>query len=364
MAGPARLTGSIPTHAGKPGAMAAGHRPALVYPHACGETVTVTVTVTVMPGLSPRMRGNPGPAGPAMRRRRSIPTHAGKPRYVALRGATWRVYPHACGETACPASSAGIFRGLSPRMRGNPEACGAAAGQFGSIPTHAGKPAARVVFFTASRVYPHACGETSPCTPWCVSCAGLSPRMRGNRLQLVDCRHGRGSIPTHAGKPGKHERLGICRRVYPHACGETHIAPTYNILSMGLSPRMRGNHVLRRARDAAEGSIPTHAGKPSCGCTERSTARVYPHACGETMVPPSATSRMRGLSPRMRGNQVLDNEASCGEGSIPTHAGKPTGAPNSAEAGRVYPHACGETWILNLGTAADEGLSPRMRGNL
>ena len=50
-----------------------------VYPRVCGGTCTVAIHIMAVSGLSPRMRGNPGPTGPIYSISRSIPAYAGEP---------------------------------------------------------------------------------------------------------------------------------------------------------------------------------------------------------------------------------------------------------------------------------------------
>ena len=142
------------------------------------------------------------------------------------------------------------------------------------------------------------------------SMQGLSPRMRGNREPEAPAGRGiLGSIPAHAGEPSCTPRPRKSARVYPRACGGTKLKIKHDPLAEGLSPRMRGN--------------PLHH---------------HRHLEGRG-----------GLSPRMRGNlphpPQVPHDAS---GSIPAHAGEP----------RAVPVAWGVKVAFLL------GLSPRMRGNL
>ena len=235
------------------------------------------------------------------------------------------VYPHACGETACSVPHAGRILGLSPRMRGNPSSRAADPADPRSIPTHAGKPKIDRISASCPRVYPHACGETALKPSWPLITAGLSPRMRGNQINRDLDRVVHGSIPTHAGKPTQRLPWAAFRRVYPHACGETEFAQNLFWKRPGLSPRMRGNleDLKQLGRDA--GSIPTHAGKPQRRGQDGAGGGVYPHACGETPSPSVRQIPLWGLSPRMRGNRNSEIQPCPRMGSIPTHAGKPTG---------------------------------------
>ena len=111
-------------------------------------------------------------------------------------------------------------------------------------------------------VYPHARGETSCArVSWCVM-RGLSPRTWGNQVVVCDLAHGRGSIPTHVGKPLCVALLVLAGGVYPHARGET-LGPSLPAPSLlGLSPRTWGNLALASVGSLQLGSIPTHVGKP------------------------------------------------------------------------------------------------------
>ena len=71
------------------------------------------------------------------------------------------------------------------------------------------------------------------------------------------------------------------------------------------------------------GSIPACAGEPPVTAAILCCWRVYPRVCGGTSrLMPSEVPR-QGLSPRVRGNRVIDGTAKCENGSIPACAGEP-----------------------------------------
>ena len=72
----------------------------------------------------------------------------------------------------------------------------------------------------------------------------------------------------------------------------------------GLSPRVRGNPVMRLSLPGCQGSIPACAGEPSGSHTHSSTAPVYPRVCGGTYWRARCTASSVGLSPRVRGNRL------------------------------------------------------------
>ena len=114
------MSGSIPAYAGEPSPMSQPRGGESVYPRVCGGTGVTLQFSGITDGLSPRMRGNPGKARRAPADRGSIPAYAGEP--ALRRSAYWlgRVYPRVCGGTAGLLLYAAALPGLSPRMRGNP----------------------------------------------------------------------------------------------------------------------------------------------------------------------------------------------------------------------------------------------------
>ena len=250
------------------------------------------------------MRGNRALCCRARTGRGSIPAHAGKPPAHTRESAGEGVYPRACGETRSSGSKQTHCKGLSPRMRGNPEGSDAPAPGSGSIPAHAGKPRWRPSGRSPTRVYPRACGETLVSLVLIHALRGLSPRMRGNRGEDGTTTLEDGSIPAHAGKPWPRPGSPAPSRVYPRACGETTYTNIEHQGIEGLSPRMRGNPAPRPPQQHRVGSIPAHAGKPGYAQLHKTSLRVYPRACGETRNAETRRRQIQGLSPRMRGNQL------------------------------------------------------------
>ena len=139
-AGRVAAFGSIPACAGEPSGAGRRGRGQGVYPRVCGGTSPARVTASVLPGLSPRVRGNRGAAILPRNGQRSIPACAGEPTAAARSSALLAVYPRVCGGTARISSRESTRRGLSPRVRGNldPGVVGGVGGR--SIPACAGEP--------------------------------------------------------------------------------------------------------------------------------------------------------------------------------------------------------------------------------
>ena len=84
-------------------------------------------------------------------------------------------------------------------------------------------------------------------------------------------------------------------------CGGTLSAGAKRDCILGLSPRVRGNLVARRARLDYRRSIPACAGEPHAAAGDRGHGRVYPRVCGGTRRLSRARIEASGLSPRVRG---------------------------------------------------------------
>ena len=173
----------------------------------------------------------------------------------------------------------------------------------------------------------------------------------------------KGSIPARAGEP--RSRYGFRRRnrVYPRACGGTLVPSNASASKAGLSPRVRGNLGPQVGRDFLYGSIPARAGEPSICSAPSTLPKVYPRACGGTLFIKELTRMVCGLSPRVRGNQEATLTSTASQGSIPARAGEPEGFDRSRHVLGVYPRACGGTFRRVVVTSSDKGLSPRVRGN-
>ena len=91
---------------------------------------------------------------------------------------------------------------------------------------------------------------------------GLSPRVRGNPLLAYKASISLGSIPACAGEPRNGFKSRATVRVYPRVCGGTRLAMGISVQYKGLSPRVRGNLVELADRIDIIGSIPACAGEP------------------------------------------------------------------------------------------------------
>ena len=151
---------------------------------------------------------------------------------------------------------------------------------------------------------------------------GLSPRVRGNRCLVFHSVKAHRSIPAGAGEPSETKLGPLWLKVYPRGCGGTTKEDLTDMLSRGLSPRVRGNHpfwpsyhieggsipagagnrMKEEQREYGIGSIPAGAGEPRPNTDPSSKDTVYPRGCGGTNRTVDPMSVAVGLSPRVRGN--------------------------------------------------------------
>ncbi len=187
--------------------------------------------------------------------------------------------------------------------------------------------------------------------------------MRGNLRPGVHAHHRPGSIPACAGEPSKQGHAGRSIWVYPRVCGGTRCLSVAVWESIGLSPRVRGNHGEDVEAGFRLGSIPACAGEPVIGGKPPGASGVYPRVCGGTAAGRGGYRAGDGLSPRVRGNQAASMRSGLPPGSIPACAGEPVGVETAPSPEEVYPRVCGGTTYAATSPARQEGLSPRVRGN-
>ena len=255
------ISGSIPACAGEPRSGRVRRAGRRVYPRGCGGTLDRLACDGYLHGLSPRVRGNQKQADIAREMGGSIPACAGEPDkdadaihhskvYPRVCGGTahlpyrtfgcW-VYPRVCGGTRIPLSCQMDVWGLSPRVRGNPDAIKSAPAAKRSIPACAGEPKDQPRRLVVTAVYPRVCGGTPP-AHWLTSYpTGLSPRVRGNLFRQPAQSAAVWSIPACAGEPLSNLRRQGRRRVYPRVCGGTRGLAVLKAGRAALSPRVRGN---------------------------------------------------------------------------------------------------------------------------
>ena len=214
-----------------------------------------------------------------------------------------------------------------------------------------------------SWVYPRVCGGTGNALMIRTLRQGLSPRVRGNLADRVPRRVPPGSIPACAGEPWSAPSCRNTLAVYPRVCGGTQVGPGKVGMPKGLSPRVRGNPLTSASYTKTGRSIPACAGEPPSREGPPHGGPVYPRVCGGTEKTGGCSATNDGLSPRVRGNLCSRLPSVVRHGSIPACAGEPTMSYGHRWLSRVYPRVCGGTVFRGHDRRIRDGLSPRVRGN-
>ena len=320
---PGRADRSIPAHAGEPSASPLPQASASVYPRPRGGTAAVERLAESPLGLSPPTRGNPAIRREQRELVGSIPAHAGEPPHTRRRLRLCRVYPRPRGGTLAAVSAQHPRPGLSPPTRGNRRAVRAGGGFSRSIPAHAGEPTDTSILCADTPVYPRPRGGTMGTPRISAARVGLSPPTRGNQLTDPALFEIAGSIPAHAGEPAAAPAHPAPRRVYPRPRGGTSSSTWGRVMAMGLSPPTRGNPSRRRRPNRNQRSIPAHAGEPGVPNSTILSRSVYPRPRGGTVSVALDVVDRLGLSPPTRGNLAGTRQGLSLIRSIPAHAGEP-----------------------------------------
>ena len=192
-----------------------------VYPRACGGTARGLPDHGPVGGLSPRLRGNGRLHVSRSTDAGSIPALAGERLPKMSMRPRKRVYPRACGGTCVDHLATDSRPGLSPRLRGNASQRTVKGRSLGSIPALAGERRPVMVTRPPVWVYPRACGGTAAAAAAHSRNTGLSPRLRGNVFSLLIRLGALGSIPALAGERVVFFMVFSATGVYPRACGGT-----------------------------------------------------------------------------------------------------------------------------------------------
>ena len=173
-----------------------------------------------------------------------------------------------------------------------------------------------------------------------------------------------GSIPACTGEPKSLTAWGTSGRVYPRVYGGTDEMLLLGAHVSGLSPRVRGNLVGQEDRAPCIRSIPACTGEPQAALIRLNKYEVYPRVYGGTQAAANGRNREQGLSPRVRGNPIRTETSSSATRSIPACTGEPDPVIPTTKRPTVYPRVYGGTLGPALAISGNCGLSPRVRGNL
>ena len=125
-----------------------------------------------------------------------------------------------------------------------------------------------------------------------------------------------------AGETGSESDANLLSTVYPRGCGGNWIRAVVLQMRQGLSPWVRGKLTLFMSGLLAVGSIPVGAGETPQSPAETPRGWVYPRGCGGNFPGDGDVWGGDGLSPWVRGKQLLAKINDEVKGSIPVGAGE------------------------------------------
>ena len=149
---------------------------------------------------------------------------------------------------------------------------------------------------------------------------------------------------------------------HPREYGENGVGAVQALRSQGSSPRIRGEFLPNTRGFRQRGIIPANTGRIGVMKRRRSSHGDHPREYGENHHPCVTRRAYFGSSPRIRGE--LEPADSCvhGIGIIPANTGRILGSIAASAAARDHPREYGENAGLGIAGLADEGSSPRIRG--
>ena len=235
------------------------------HPRACGEHMTSSPSKGEHMGSSPRLRGTLLSRARRVGRKGIIPALAGNTNRACIRNAVAWDHPRACGEHWSTVVVASTIWGSSPRLRGTPIRAKPAVHPAGIIPALAGNTAFAWLPSARTRDHPRACGEHHSGAGELTHLRGSSPRLRGTRLKCSRKNYTTGIIPALAGNTASSYSLSLACRDHPRACGEHNHTETRVQGHGGSSPRLRGTRGGAVMTYGSYGIIPALAGNTGGG---------------------------------------------------------------------------------------------------
>ena len=256
------LGGTIPAWAGQPSSARWSPCRRRDHPRVGGATGCEHVAAAVPDGPSPRGRGNLAEKLELADVKGTIPAWAGQPRSGSRPPRPPSDHPRVGGATGSWRAMAAAERGPSPRGRGNPRGEHHGRRRLWTIPAWAGQPLDENPHMTVDEDHPRVGGATPRVPSRQISACGPSPRGRGNHEVIGNASQLVGTIPAWAGQPGVRGGDSHARADHPRVGGATVVELTDDFITVGPSPRGRGNRQLPLPRRARHRTIPAWAGQP------------------------------------------------------------------------------------------------------
>ena len=210
---------------------------------------------------------------------------------------------------------------LSPRARGELGAKAHAEICRRTIPACTGGTARPLSSRGLLRDYPRVHGGNVLMEPVRHDFDGLSPRARGEHINLAPPLPVWGTIPACTGGTVPSSCPGCPQSDYPRVHGGNLHLHFLLSFSLGLSPRARGERSIHSPYRLAQGTIPACTGGTYQSSAASTCVGDYPRVHGGNLVPGSVSQATVGLSPRARGERQSQSASERGKRTIPACTG-------------------------------------------
>ena len=290
------------------------------------------------------------------------PAYAGKRSWPTSTRTAARDHPRVCGEKAFVAVCCHLVKGSPPRMRGKVKEFACKDGSPRITPAYAGKSAAKVGGWLASKDHPRVCGEKYCCTAIASRRSGSPPRMRGKGARICKDLERMGITPACAGKSSCRFSRMCSNRDHPRVCGEKWQFRAATATSLGSPPRVRGKAKYLGTRRPGPRITPACAGKRLNQTFSPSRYGDHPRVCGEKRANQMSKVYSRGSPPRVRGKGEKLHRTEPGRRITPACAGKSPSCVALLLPVRDHPRVCGEKYADHETMFLERGSPPRVRG--
>ena len=267
-----------------------------------------------------------------------------------------------CGEKLARHQRRGYPTGSSPRVRGEVFASGASVDNEGIIPACAGRRRLFPLTRFVKPDHPRVCGEKTSTTKPPSAPMGSSPRVRGEASLPSFPFNALRIIPACAGRSSEEKSVMFEEKDHPRVCGEKTRAMGVLERMKGSSPRVRGEAASISLGDGPDRIIPACAGRNPHGIPHFLLDGDHPRVCGEK--PTKTTWRLPwpGSSPRVRGEAGYEEAVFAFRGIIPACAGRRSSTNARRPSTKDHPRVCGEKAARSVRPPSAPGSSPRVRG--
>ena len=193
---------------------------------------------------------------------------------------------------------------------------------------------------------------------------GSSPRVRGALHAYQNWDNLNGIIPACAGSTSLCRPDRASKRDHPRVCGEHPMPPRASRRPWGSSPRVRGAPHRLPGRAQLRRIIPACAGSTRVALSVANELWDHPRVCGEHSSSLRYRRASEGSSPRVRGAPFEVIDVKQGKGIIPACAGSTQAGAHKVCSRRDHPRVCGEHCGISPSAVNSWGSSPRVRGAL